>query len=69
MPGTPDICGILGDGSGRWLGIEVKAGRDQMREAQLAFRDMILSANGVYLVARGVEDTLADLRDKIRPRQ
>lgn len=59
MPGEPDIEGILDDG--RWLGVEVKAAGDKMREAQINFAAMIRSRGGVCLEARGVEETLQDL--------
>lgn len=63
MAGEPDIEGILGDG--RWLGIEVKAAGDTMREAQYNFAAMIRGRGGVCLVARGVEETLMDLEKEI----
>ena len=65
VPGCADIFGILPNG-GRHLWIEVKAAGDKMREQQLNFRDMIREAGGIYLVARGVEETLMDLEKGIK---
>jgi hypothetical protein len=59
IDGQGDITGI--GPQGRRLEIEVKSGRDKMRLSQHAFRAMILGAGGVYIVARDVETTLAEL--------
>lgn len=60
IDGQGDITGIIGK-SGRRLEIEVKAGRDRMRDTQHAFQAMIVKASGVYILARDVERCLADL--------
>ena len=43
------------------LEIETKTPRDKMSEAQKAFKSMILSAGGIYLEVRSVEQCLKDL--------
>lgn len=54
---------------GRMLQIEVKAtyvrGHDRMSPSQLAFRHMILSHGGVYIVATSAEQCFADLADAV----
>lgn len=62
--GMADITGILPPG-GRRLEIEVKAGKDQMRIMQHAFKAMIEGAGGLYLIARNVPDLLRDLREAL----
>ncbi len=46
--GSPDIIAILP--TGRFLGIEIKAGVDRIRPAQRTFEQKISEANGVYLI-------------------
>jgi hypothetical protein len=46
--GSPDIIAILP--SGKFLGIEIKAGGDRLRPAQQAFRAKIVEAGGEFLV-------------------
>lgn len=43
------------------LEVEVKIGRDRMRDSQKAFRDMILGAGGIYIEARSVEQAMEEL--------
>lgn len=51
--GMPDLLCILG---GQFLGIEVKTATGRLRPAQVAFRDAVHHAGGLYLVARSVDD-------------
>lgn len=60
MDGQPDIAIVLGPMS-RFGGVEVKAGKDRLRESQLNWQAKILSMGGFYLVCRSVPDTLAEL--------
>jgi len=64
LPGEADITGILRlpSGVGLRVEIEVKAGRDSQSEAQRVFERMITAHGGIYLIARDVEQTLAELR-------
>ncbi len=54
-PGSPDIVAVKGQ---RYLLIEVKAGRDTLRPAQLAFAASIERVFGNYIIARTVEDVM-----------
>ena len=57
--GAPDIIGLLK--GGRFLGIECKAERGRQDPAQKAFQKMIESMGGLYILARSVQDVLAQL--------
>lgn len=71
--GEPDIDGIAPiqrDGLlwGVRIGIEVKAGRDTMREEQINFGAMLTRAGGIHIIARSVEQALVDLEKQLRER-
>jgi len=51
---SADILGLLHNGI--FLAIEVKVGRDRQSEAQKNFEAMVCRFNGVYILARSVED-------------
>ena len=59
--GSADVSGILNDG--RRLEIEVKSARGRQSKHQRAFQTMIEAFNGVYVLARSVDDVWAGLRD------
>jgi hypothetical protein len=61
--GMPDVLAVLRPG-GRLLGIECKAPRGRLRPSQVAFRDNLLAAGGLYLVIRSL-DELADALDAL----
>jgi hypothetical protein len=42
----------------RYLLIEVKAGKDRLRESQEQFQQDVENVGGYYLVARSVDDVL-----------
>jgi hypothetical protein len=62
--GGGDISGIIGPG-GKRIEIEVKAGRDKIREQQINFARMILAAGGIYLLCHDVEATLRELGERL----
>lgn len=64
VPGVSDILGVvtMPDGCGRILCIEVKAGRDRVSDKQASFLRMIRTHGGIAIVARGVDEALAELR-------
>lgn len=47
--------------SGLRLEVEVKTGRDKLSADQLGFKAMILTAGGIFVEARSVEQCLEDL--------
>ena len=47
-PGVPDICGITK--KGKFLGIEVKCGRDKQRQSQEAFEKKCDETGAHYIV-------------------
>ena len=53
--GLPDITAII---RGRYVGIEVKAGRDKLSQDQLLRKFEIERAGGVYFEARSTDDFL-----------
>jgi len=61
--GLPDVIGILPDG--RFIGIEVKVGRDRVSEYQELRRSEIISSNGHYLIARNLEKFKNELKQII----
>lgn len=50
--GTPDLIAIIG---GRFLGIEVKVGKDKQSPDQKSVQAGVEAAGGVYLIARDFE--------------
>ena len=54
IPGQADLTGILSDG--RRLEIEVKSETGQQTRDQGSFQRMIERFNGIYILARSVED-------------
>lgn len=59
LGGLPDICGILPDG--RWLGIEVKWGRDQQREDQKVCQRVFEERGAVYVIARDLDAAVREV--------
>lgn len=57
-PGVADIIGAIRN---RAIAIEIKAGQDRMRKNQIDFRDSWIRAGGIHVVARSVEQAMADL--------
>lgn len=64
VAGEGDIDGIAP--GGRRLCIEVKVGADKLRPEQENFRDMIRAAGGVWVMARSLDQGMADLREQIQ---
>lgn len=60
--GVADVIGCV---RGRAVAIEVKAGRDTLRPAQVNFRDQWVRAGGIWILARSLEQGMKDLREKI----
>ena len=52
--GWPDITGLLPDG--RFVGVECKAKRGRQSQAQKAMEREIRRCNGIYILARTIED-------------
>ena len=65
LEGEPDLDGFAGP-SGRRLGVEIKAGKDKQSEAQQVCQQVYERHGAVYLVARDVEQAIADLRERIK---
>lgn len=61
VPGQADLSGILPDG--RRLEVEVKSTFGRQRVKQQAFERMIRRLNGVYILARSIEDVYAALHE------
>lgn len=55
LRGVGDIIGYQ-IGTGRFISIEVKVGRDKMSAHQIEFRDELLKAGGIYIEARSIDD-------------
>ncbi len=60
IDGQFDVCGIIGP-MGRMLQIEVKAGRDRMRDSQTAFLVMAEGLGAACLICRDVDVCLSEL--------
>lgn len=63
-PGSPDIIGILHDGT--FLGVEAKVGSRKLSKDQELFLRMIRLYNGVALVIRSLEDLKTGMKGRIR---
>ncbi len=73
LQGEPDLDGIIPierDGLlwGIRLGIEVKAGRDTIREQQERFGAMLVRAGAIYVLARSVEQAMQDIATQVKTR-
>ncbi len=53
--GTPDILGYHRE-TGRFIGVEVKTGKDNMSIFQIAFQQEVEKTGAVYIVAGSVDD-------------
>lgn len=53
--GSADIEGLLNDGHGKHVEIEIKIGKDDQRPRQINFEAMIKQYNGVYILVRVVD--------------
>lgn len=67
VDGQGDLTGIFpvlrnGVWYGLSLNLEIKAGKDRMRESQKNFQAMILGSYGIYITAHSVEQCMEDLR-------
>jgi hypothetical protein len=58
LVGSPDILACI---KGRMVGIECKVGRDWQRHPQKQFAAALARADGIYILARSVEDVTARL--------
>lgn len=63
LPGLPDICGILPDG--RWLGVEVKWGRDKQSEDQATCQRVFQERGAIYVIAHDLEGGMAALAEAV----
>ena len=63
MPGVPDICGMTY--RGKFIGIEIKVGKDKQRESQQDFENYCNYANALYILFRDT-DNLTQLIETIR---
>lgn len=56
MKGVADILGIMPDGSGRMLAIEVKGPKGKQSMEQVLFQKRLEKGGGVYILANCIED-------------
>ncbi len=63
--GSADLIGWLGDGSGRFLAIEVKTTKGIVSKDQRNFIDAVNKSGGVAFVARSVEEALENISKSI----
>jgi hypothetical protein len=56
MAGVSDILGVMPDGTGRMLAVEVKASRGVQSPDQILFQKRLERLGGIYILARSVED-------------
>ena len=54
LKGSADIMGLRKDG--RLVAIEVKTGKAKQNKDQINFMNMVRSFNGIYILARSVEE-------------
>ena len=58
--GVPDIIGII---NGRFIGIEVKIGKDRQSADQKLVEKEINAAGGVYFIAKSYDDYLSKINE------
>ena len=59
--GWPDITGLLSDG--RFIGVECKAKGGRQSAAQKRIEHEVRKRNGIYVLARSVEDLAKEIAD------
>jgi hypothetical protein len=62
-PGSADIVGALP--GGRFVGVEIKAGRDRVRPDQAAWARAVTAQGGLVVVVRSVDEALAAVASNI----
>ena len=60
-PGWPDITGLLP--GGRFIGVECKAKGGRQSAAQKRIEHEVRKRNGIYVLARSVEDLAKEIAD------
>jgi hypothetical protein len=58
--GMADVSAVI---NGRSVSIEVKIGKDKIRESQLRVKAAIEAAGGVYIIVRGFDDFLEQIKE------
>lgn len=53
QPGVSDLCALS---RGRFFAIEIKAGRDQLRDSQRQFKQNVEAHGGIFVECRGLDD-------------
>lgn len=56
LPGSSDII-LIARPLGRFFGIEAKVGKDQWRPKQRDFAKAVVTAGGIYILARSTDGT------------
>lgn len=59
--GSSDLCGWMGDGTARFLAIEVKTSKGKPTDEQMAFIEAVKKAGGVAFIARSVDEAVRTL--------
>lgn len=59
LKGSSDILGLRKDG--RLVAIEVKTGNAKQNQDQINFMNMVRNFNGIYILARSIEDVKFNL--------
>jgi len=58
MKGVSDILGVMPDGTGRLLAVEIKTARGRQSSDQVLFQKRLEAAGGVYVLARSIDDVI-----------
>lgn len=66
LPGSSDIVGV--SFGGYFCGIEVKTGYGRLRQNQVNFRNSVQRWGGIFIEARSIEQTVADLTAELQRR-
>ncbi|MEI6084001.1 MAG: VRR-NUC domain-containing protein [Verrucomicrobiota bacterium] len=64
QPGVADLCALY---HGHFIAIEIKAGKDTLRDSQKAWLEKVVKSGGIIVVCHEVEDVIrviAALREK-----
>ena len=64
--GISDLIAIIPP-HGRFIGIEIKIGKDKQSEEQKGFQSNILRAGGVYLIARDYDSFIREITPHLPP--
>lgn len=67
LVGWSDLIGFLLDGSGRFIGVEVKSGRGVLSSVQENFKSRLEKFNCIFVEGRNPEEVVQEIKNRSLP--